>query len=90
MLLPWILVLFTVSDAFQVYQQASTRGELYCVGFGFLWGIGSILFGLGVDMVGNALGFAIILVKSKCRPSRSEQSFVSPALILLFLAVNRD
>ena len=30
-------------------------------GLGFLWGVGGVTFGLGCDMVGNSLGFSIIL-----------------------------
>lgn len=61
--MPWILVFFSVDDVFRVYRDASISAVIYSVGFGFLWGIGSVLFGLGVAIVGNALGFAIILVR---------------------------
>ncbi len=37
------------------------RSIALTIGFGFLWGVGSILFGVSVKMVGNSLAFSIIL-----------------------------
>lgn len=60
---PWILVFFSVDDPIHVYKESHLSAKLYAIGFGILWGIGSVLFGQGVAIVGNALGFAIILVR---------------------------
>lgn len=59
--LPWVFVLFTVKEAFPIYQAARTQDLVLTLLFGFLWGCGSVCFGAGTDMVGNSLGFAIIL-----------------------------
>lgn len=58
---PWATALDTVPHLAGVYQQTSAPVlEKVCL-FGFLWGIGSVLFGLGIARVGLALGFAVIL-----------------------------
>lgn len=60
-LFPWILVFFSVNDAVNVYASAPGHSIALAVTFGIFWGIGSVLFGLGVKIVGNSLGFSIIL-----------------------------
>jgi len=60
-LLPWAWLLCTVRSLGAVYAAAPPAALAACLGFGFLWGCGSQLFGLGVDALGNSLGFAIIL-----------------------------
>ena len=58
---PWMMALSTIPHLAHVYQQTSAPvlGKV-CL-FGFLWGIGGVLFGLGIARVGLALGFAVIL-----------------------------
>jgi len=60
-ILPWTLAGLTVESLFHVYGEAKLSAVLACAGLGFLWGVGSQLFGLGVEMVGSSLGFSIIL-----------------------------
>jgi L-rhamnose-H+ transport protein len=60
-LLPWLLALSVVPRAFEVFSLASPATLLKVALFGFGWGVGSTLFGLGIDIVGMGLGFAIIL-----------------------------
>jgi len=58
---PWIIAYATVPHLGAVYSSASW-GTLEKVAFyGFVWGIGATLFGLGISRVGLALGFAVIL-----------------------------
>jgi len=58
---PWIIAATAVPHLAIVYQQAS-GAVLAKVGlFGFAWGVGAVLFGLGIARVGMALGFAVIL-----------------------------
>jgi L-rhamnose-H+ transport protein len=61
---PWLTVFAVVPDAAGVFSDVatSTPGSIIknCI-FGAVWGVGSVLFGLGTDAVGNALGFALIL-----------------------------
>lgn len=58
---PWIVALLTVPDLFGVYSEVAGSKILLVAVFGSLWGIGCQLFGLGISMVGNSLGFALIL-----------------------------
>jgi L-rhamnose-H+ transport protein len=58
---PWLLALATIPRLFEVYHSA-TPSSLVVVGiFGACWGVGAITFGLGVEALGIALGFALIL-----------------------------
>lgn len=59
--LPFFIALLSVPDLLGVYQSADRRAVALAIIFGFGWGIGSVLFGLGISILGMALGFAIIL-----------------------------
>lgn len=58
---PWLLALATIPDLLDVYRGATAASVAWVVVFGFGWGIGAVTFGLGVDAIGLALGFAVIL-----------------------------
>lgn len=58
---PWSLALATIPDLLEVYRGASLGSIAWVVLFGFGWGIGAVTFGLGVEAIGLALGFAVIL-----------------------------
>jgi len=58
---PWLLVVATVPNAGEIFRLADTGTLAEVAIFGFGWGVGSTLFGLGIDMVGMGLGFAVIL-----------------------------
>jgi L-rhamnose-H+ transport protein len=58
---PWALAFATVSHLGDVYAQTGAGTLAAIAGFGLAWGIGAVTFGLGVDAVGLALGFAVIL-----------------------------
>lgn len=60
-IVPWLFALASVPHLFQVYSQASWSDLVNIALFGFAWGIGSTLVGLGITRVGMALGLAIIL-----------------------------
>jgi L-rhamnose-H+ transport protein len=58
---PWWLAWVTVPRLFEIYA-GSTPAALASVGiFGAIWGVGALAFGLGVEALGMAVGFAIIL-----------------------------
>lgn len=59
--LPWLLAAATVPDFGGVLHSATWTTLLEIAVFGFGWGVGSTLFGLGLKRVGMALSFAIIL-----------------------------
>jgi L-rhamnose-H+ transport protein len=58
---PWLLAFATVPHLLDVYAGVSAGSLGMVVAFGTLWGIGALTFGLGVEALGLALGFAVIL-----------------------------
>ena len=58
---PWVLVGATVPSFAEVLHRASGKTLAEVAVFGFGWGVGATLFGLGIKRVGMALSFAIIL-----------------------------
>jgi L-rhamnose-H+ transport protein len=59
--IPWALVGATVPSFTNVLHRASGTTLAEVAVFGFGWGVGSTLCGLGIKRVGMALSFAIIL-----------------------------
>lgn len=59
--LPWAMVLATVPHFSVMLQGAPATTITKVALFGFGWGVGSTLFGLGISRVGMALTFAIVL-----------------------------
>lgn len=58
---PWALALATIPDLAAVYRGAPPETIAWVLIFGVGWGVGAVTFGLGVDAIGLALGFAVIL-----------------------------
>ena len=58
---PWLLAWTTIPNLGAVYQGTPWMPVVLVVVFGAGWGIGAVTFGLGVDAIGMALGFAVIL-----------------------------
>ncbi len=61
LLFPWAVVALTVPHTLDVYAQAGAGVVGLTAVFGACWGIGSVLFGLGLDALGVALGFSIMM-----------------------------
>jgi L-rhamnose-H+ transport protein len=61
LMLPWVFAAATVPHLPQVLAAAPASALVRTLIFGFLWGVAVVLFGLGCEMLGLALGFAIIL-----------------------------
>lgn len=61
LVLPWATALATVPHFGQVISATPNAAVAKVALFGFGWGIGSTLFGLGIRRVGMALTFAIVL-----------------------------
>jgi L-rhamnose-H+ transport protein len=57
----WILTMIFIPDIFSIYSSIPSRDILVLVLFGAGWGIGAILFGLGMEKLGMALGYPIIM-----------------------------
>jgi L-rhamnose-H+ transport protein len=59
--LPWLLVWATVPEPMRVYRASGFWPVAAAAGFGFGWGVGTLLYIVGVVMVGMSVSFAIIL-----------------------------
>ena len=57
----WIITLLLVPNIFAVYAASPARDLEVLALFGLGWGVGAILFGLGMDRLGMALGYPIIM-----------------------------
>lgn len=58
---PWTVTLLTVPHLREVLALAGGPALLHILLWGLAWGVGGLMFGLGVDALGLALGFAIII-----------------------------
>lgn len=57
----WVITLLLVPQIFGVYAATPAR-DLYILAiFGLGWGVGAVLFGLGMERLGMALGYPIIM-----------------------------
>ena len=61
LLCPWAVALATVPRLAEIYSGVSARAFGSAALFGAGWGLGALTFGLGVNAVGLALGFAVIV-----------------------------
>lgn len=59
--LNWLIILLLVPQIFAVYAASPTKDLVVLALFGVGWGIGAVLFGLGMDKLGMALGYPIIM-----------------------------
>lgn len=57
----WIITLLLVPNIFAVYLTSPSRDLEVLALFGLGWGVGAILFGLGMDRLGMALGYPVIM-----------------------------
>ncbi len=57
----WMITLLFVPDIFAVYAASPSRDLAVLALFGLGWGVGAVLFGLGMDRLGMALGYPIIM-----------------------------
>jgi len=58
---PWALAWATIANLADVYNDVPILPVALVLLFGLGWGIGAVTFGLGIDAIGMALGFAVIL-----------------------------
>jgi L-rhamnose-H+ transport protein len=57
----WIITLLLVPNIFAVYAASPRRDLALLALFGMGWGVGAVLFGLGMDKLGMALGYPVIM-----------------------------
>lgn len=60
-LAPWIFAYFRTEDLFGVIAAADSNTLLQCIGYGLLWGLGGLTFGLTMRYLGLSLGMAVAL-----------------------------
>ncbi len=58
---PWLLALATVPHLAEVYAGIPAATLAWTAGFGAAWGLGALAFGLGIEALGMALGYAVIV-----------------------------
>jgi L-rhamnose-H+ transport protein len=61
LILPWPFALMTIPNLTAVLNATPHAIIVRTLLFGFLWGLAVVLYGLGIDMLGLALGTAIIM-----------------------------
>jgi len=59
--LNWLLGFILFPQAISVFQKVPTKELLLVFSFGLLWGIGAILFGLGMEKLGMSVGYPVIM-----------------------------
>jgi L-rhamnose-H+ transport protein len=57
----WIITFLLVPNILSIYAASSSRDLGILALFGLGWGVGAVLFGLGMDKLGMALGYPIIM-----------------------------
>src|SRR5260370_9938944 len=57
----WIITLLFIPSIFAVYVASPPRDLAILAVFGLGWGVGAVLFGLGMARLGMALGYPIIM-----------------------------
>jgi L-rhamnose-H+ transport protein len=57
----WIITLLLVPNIFAVYASSPQRDLIILALFGMGWGVGAVLFGMGMDRLGMALGYPVIM-----------------------------
>ena len=57
----WLITLLLVPNIFAVYSASPAKDLAVLALFGLGWGVGAVLFGLGMERLGMALGYPIIM-----------------------------
>lgn len=58
---PWLMALLLVPDVTGLLRQTPSSALFWTFGFGALWGVGGLTFGLTMRYLGIALGYAVAL-----------------------------
>jgi len=57
----WLIAALVIPNVAEVFRSAPSSDLIALAAFGGLWGLGAILFGLGMDRLGMALGYPVIM-----------------------------
>lgn len=95
LLMPWAMVFFLLSDPgpLEVYRQVPVATLTKVVLFGAAWGVGAILYGLGIVRVGMGLGMGIVIGLTAANGAllplilKDGQLLLTPQAGFIFLAV---
>jgi L-rhamnose-H+ transport protein len=60
-LLNWCLAFLLFPQAISIYREVPFKELLLVFSFGLLWGIGAILFGIGMEKLGMSVGYPVIM-----------------------------
>ena len=66
LLLPWVFALATIPHLISTFEHTSTSALVRTLLFGLGWGLAVVTFGLGCELLGLAVGYAIILGLGAC------------------------
>ncbi len=91
--LPFVMAWLTVPHLGQVYGNAPKPALWEIAAFGIFWGCGSVLYGLGIDALGMALGFSIMTALTTALGALVPLAVLTPDLLwrrngLLIMAGN--
>lgn len=89
---PILWAVFAVPNLFQVISNAPTEAVFLGMLFGFLWGVGGILFGKSVPYIGLSLTYGVVMglaasVGSIIPLMQVEDAFSNPATTYVIIAV---
>jgi len=81
-LLPVLTAAATVPNLAGVFHAANGRALFAVAMFGLTWGIGSVLFGLGIDALGMTLGFPIMTGLTTALGAFIPMAILTPGILL--------
>lgn len=58
---PWVIGFLTLPNLAQIYSNVSPKALMLVFAYGLIWGISAIAVGKGLDYLGLALGFSLIM-----------------------------
>lgn len=79
---PVLLALYTVPQLRPVLSDVPRSSLLLTIAFGLTWGIGSVLFGLGIDALGLTLGFPIMTGLTTALGALIPMAILTPEVLL--------
>jgi L-rhamnose-H+ transport protein len=59
--LNWCIAFLLFPQLTSVYRQVPVKELLLLFSFGLLWGVGAVLFGIGMERLGMSLGYPVIM-----------------------------
>jgi L-rhamnose-H+ transport protein len=79
--LPLLTAWLTVPHLREVYESSALKPLALIAAFGLLWGLGSVLYGLGIDALGMALGFSIMTALTTALGALVPLAILTPDLL---------